>query len=440
MGGNALKTLLPTASFPRMSPTVYRSLKAQLLSRIQPLYELVAVPREAPEKVDYGDIDLVVAYPRAGLTHQMVTEALRATCSVPPDGGRVTNFALAAIAFQLGDKDVSAKNGAAQVFYQVDINVMADKAEWEDQMFTSSYGDVGLILGQMTRTIGLSFGVHGLKFADPLPTRPPIAFHICNTLSPILAYFGLSMDRWAIGFSSQLEIFDWLATSTLFDPCAIVNHHEKLSTVDNSKERGRKARAMFQNFVLYARERAESESTPTSESDHLHEQELTQAAVLRHFGRYAAYAAILHADKIRRQVDEVFSGSLVQEWTGVRSVPVRWVMDGVRERLTARYTKQHLDDNRGQDDIGNLDLNRELQDERERKMACIASWELVLSTMSLDDVRAEVVEVKDEMEVAGKLIYDWRAAKAEKAEKRRAVEQSMKDLNSDMTALSVKDD
>ncbi|GBE84907.1 predicted protein [Sparassis crispa] len=385
-----------------MSPNVYRSLKAQLLSRIQPLYELVAVPREAPEKVDYGDIDLVVAYPRAGLTHQMVTEALRATCSVPPDGGRVTNFALAAIAFQLGDKDVSAKNGAAQVFYQVDINVMADKAEWEDQMFTSSYGDVGLILGQMTRTIGLSFGVHGLKFADPLPTRPPIAFHICNTLSPILAYFGLSMDRWAIGFSSQLEIFDWLATSTLFDPCAIVNHHEKLSTVDNSKERGRKARAMFQNFVLYARERAEN--------------------------------------KIRRQVDEVFSGSLVQEWTGVRSVPVRWVMDGVRERLTARYTKQHLDDNRGQDDIGNLDLNRELQDERERKMACIASWELVLSTMSLDDVRAEVVEVKDEMEVAGKLIYDWRAAKAEKAEKRRAVEQSMKDLNSDMTALSVKDD
>lgn len=154
MGGNAFKNALPDARFPRMSPSIYNSLKARLLLQLQTLYEHVAVPREAPGKADYGDIDFVVCQPRAELHHEDVRSALGAAQSISFDSSH-SNFALRAIEY-----DNSAETSD---YYQVDVEVCATMEEWERVVLFNSYGDVGMILGLMVRPHGLSFGRNGIK-------------------------------------------------------------------------------------------------------------------------------------------------------------------------------------------------------------------------------------------------------------------------------------
>ena len=96
MGGNAF-TYLPRKAFPRLPPELYTSLKARLKDTVEGLYSHVVVPREAPGKQDYGDIDLVVCSPRSGLPdvpHVKIQEALNACHVLPADGNRTSNFAV----------------------------------------------------------------------------------------------------------------------------------------------------------------------------------------------------------------------------------------------------------------------------------------------------------------------------------------------------------
>jgi hypothetical protein len=103
MGGNAFGTILEASSFPRLPPAVYAALKSRLLPKMQSLYSFVAIPIEAPEKSDYGDLDFVVACPKIELIPspevinvppQVVQQTIDARFSNPMDGNRTSNFAV----------------------------------------------------------------------------------------------------------------------------------------------------------------------------------------------------------------------------------------------------------------------------------------------------------------------------------------------------------
>lgn len=166
MGGNAFKQMLPTASFHRMRPSVYQALKTTLLPLVQSRYELVAVPHESPQKPDHGDLDFVVARPRPGTSPEFMQKMLRATYSLPQEGNRTSNYAVPVDAFDLNadrKSDYAGNGEETDEFYQVDVNVCADDAEWERTIFLHSYGDLGMILNVLARGAGLSLSVHGLK-------------------------------------------------------------------------------------------------------------------------------------------------------------------------------------------------------------------------------------------------------------------------------------
>ena len=186
MGGNAFKTLLSNATFPRMNPSVYNALKAKCLPILQSLYAHAAVSPEGPGKTSYGDLDIIVTGPREGLTHEQVKDALRATCSVPAEGHRTSNFAVPLGAFE--DVAVAHQKAAAasvnavgdamdidaetQTFFQVDVNVCADHAQWERTVFYSSLGDLGFFLGLFAHTAGLSFNIYGMRVRPPFTPSP----------------------------------------------------------------------------------------------------------------------------------------------------------------------------------------------------------------------------------------------------------------------------
>lgn len=289
MGGNAFKAIVPHGYFPRMPPPVYNALKTALIPPLKSIYSRVVVAREAPEKADYGDLDIVVSGPRDGLTHAAVKDALRAAHSVPMPGPRISNFAIAMDAFEdvanVWKSCAATGEGAAEsagtpdgsVYFQVDVNVCADDVQLERTVFYSSYGDLGLMLGLLAQTAGLSLGIYGLKvraavlcerpglslrpiqLADPIGS-PLQTFYLSDDIARVLAFLGLSMERWEQGFETQDEVVRWVASSPFARALAarLQSGESKLSLKERSE-----GRPMRQKFIDYL----QAEDIPDDESE-----------------------------------------------------------------------------------------------------------------------------------------------------------------------------
>jgi len=135
MGGSAFHSLLGEKAFPRIPPGVYQALKARLYPIISTQYRRVATPIEAPEKVDYGDLDLLVTEPlpdpttraeREAVPHDIIKSILGAKHAIPMEGNRTSNYAIPVRhgewrQFGHAEEEDLARNAApnSEIFYQV---------------------------------------------------------------------------------------------------------------------------------------------------------------------------------------------------------------------------------------------------------------------------------------------------------------------------------
>lgn len=141
MGGSAFSSTLRQSAFPRLPPVVYANLKAHLLPKLQNLYTFVSVPYEAPEKIDYGDLDFVVAGPKSkrppmesttdsvNVPHEIVQEAIGARYAIPMEGNRTSNFAVVVAQGEWnqlghGQEETKCRHGAeaGEIYYQVSMH------------------------------------------------------------------------------------------------------------------------------------------------------------------------------------------------------------------------------------------------------------------------------------------------------------------------------
>lgn len=127
MGGRAFSAVLQLAAFPRIPPAVYRNLKSHLYPKLSELYTWVGVPIEAPEKLDYGDLDFLVAIPKnQSLSHQVIKEILGAKFVIPMEANRTSNYAIpispgewALFGHSAEEDDKRKKVTDGRIFYQV---------------------------------------------------------------------------------------------------------------------------------------------------------------------------------------------------------------------------------------------------------------------------------------------------------------------------------
>lgn len=149
MGGSAFTSMLGKGAFPRLPPRVYQAIKARYLAKIGDLYSLVTVPIEAPEKVTYGDLDILVAVPKSSLTvgdsgnplgsepaspfvaPSVVQTVLGATHLVQCEGNRTSNFAIPIEVGEWGPLGHEAEEQVARkesddgsIYYQVRRGVL----------------------------------------------------------------------------------------------------------------------------------------------------------------------------------------------------------------------------------------------------------------------------------------------------------------------------
>jgi hypothetical protein len=182
MGGNAFSEHLPTAVFPRMPPAFYNSLKARIIPRLEALYHFVAVPPEAPGKLDHGDLDILVCQPKnvkegiplsECVTFAEIEQALGSVHSLPLPGDRTSNFAIPIQQdelqhFALSQEAVKeGKLDLKQLYIQIDLHFCEDVEGWKSRILFQSYGELGMMLGMLARIVGLTWTASGLKVIPP---------------------------------------------------------------------------------------------------------------------------------------------------------------------------------------------------------------------------------------------------------------------------------
>jgi hypothetical protein len=368
MGGKAFLSHLPNATFPRLSPATYTALKSSLLPRLIPLFQYVGIPHEAPEKQDHGDIDFVVACPHtAAIGHNGIKTALGASACIPsaqPGGGGTHNFALrlADVITPQPDDATPAPDGTSEVYVQVDVNIRKDAQDWENVMIFHAYGDLGMIMGRLAASVGLHLGELGLKVSKDwlhayfletnvsqmtsqalVPTYSP-AFALSSSIPDILPFFGLSLERWRVGFATQHEAFEWIASSRFYVPGQISDR--------SSRTKSRAARGMYQAFFQWSTA-AENDDQPQEEQEAEDKEALIETVkreALAFFGKQEEHDALVEANERKLRLKANWNGNKVGEWTGWHGRLVGKVMKLLRQtigeekigQMTEEELKQHV--------------------------------------------------------------------------------------------------
>ncbi|KAF8270788.1 hypothetical protein EI94DRAFT_1698548 [Lactarius quietus] len=357
MGGKAFLSLLPNTTFPRVTPTVYASIKASLLPRLTPLFQHVGVPHEAPEKQDHGDVDFVVACPNGTIGHKVLKDALGASVCIPsaqPDGRGSHHFAMRLADLVLvPSQPASAElvtTETSDVYVQVDVNIRKDAQDWENAMFFHAYGDLGMIMGRLAASVGLHLGELGLKMTSEalVPTHSS-TFSLSTSMPDIMSFFGLSMERWEAGFATQHEAFEWIASSRFYVPGHISN--------PASRAKSRSNRAMYQAYFHWndARAKAVAENgcpSPQEQETNNREtlvQKIGQEALV-FFGKQEEHDALVQDNERRLRLKAMWNGRKVGEWTSWSGRLIGRLMTFMRQsvgeekigQMTEEELKEHV--------------------------------------------------------------------------------------------------
>ena len=240
MGGQAFAQPGPKGEpqliIPRMSPYRYQELRDYFLRWFRPYFAQIAAPPEAPEKVDHGDIDILVEQrqDKVGLSAQDIADMLEAERHVTQ--GNSLSFAVK-LPLEQGDTSVP--------FAQLDIHVChRGYLEWE--CFMQSYGDLWQIIGLTIRDLGLTATDRGLHVRIPeIETENAKESRLFMTKDPVttMQFLGLDAVQYGTGFSTENEIFAWIASGRFFSG-------DKCQQRQNSNDRQRlRKRPQFRRFV-----------------------------------------------------------------------------------------------------------------------------------------------------------------------------------------------
>lgn len=181
MGGKALANFGVT----RISAEEYAPLKEDLVSLAAAYGVPVHIPPEMPEKLDFGDIDLLIP------TSTVTTRGYAEFKSELSKGGYLANGNVHSCAWRN---------------HQVDLIICRDNC-LEFTKYYLSYGIVGMVLGIMARQIGLKFAMDGIyvrgdgTFQDTLITRD---------LGKALTLMGIDYEKWKRGFDTRDAVFTYL--------------------------------------------------------------------------------------------------------------------------------------------------------------------------------------------------------------------------------------
>jgi hypothetical protein len=270
MGGNALKKVKSS----RLNISNYNLVKKEILKKFSPYIDILYL-YDVPGKIDFGDIDVLYKHHNDSFNlHNFIIETYQTPDIV--SNGSVISFALPFDHVEENklQSDVLLCNKilSDKIYFQVDF---IKSKNLKMSHFYFSFGDLGNIIGRITKFHGLRFGDNGLFLNINSDTvkeyyesnnllnindRPldldnnPIPYlslansdEIILTQNPeeICSYIGLDYSKWNSEYFTSLDkIFEWITKTPLFVKKIFTHlncpHRHKILT-----------RPMYNKFVEY---------------------------------------------------------------------------------------------------------------------------------------------------------------------------------------------
>lgn len=278
MGGNVFMSSAaeghPSLKTPRMDPETYKTLKEQyikLLWTLLPESRSIATAIEAPEKPDYGDIDIIVIsdgdvdWAKVAAEVGAVAWVNRGTDDKPScslavhiDGSRCAEPPVKYI-LTSGNHPLQLKPSSEvddKDYAQIDlVRIGTVLEDWTS--FYSSYGDLAGMLGRIVTNFGFDVTEMGLRlrlqewddssldeWKHFNPRKDEGKMMLSVDPDEVMEFFGLNVERYQNGFQTKEEIFQWLSESEL----ACHNCLQRERTVAPTREEKKMDRSMFNEF------------------------------------------------------------------------------------------------------------------------------------------------------------------------------------------------
>jgi len=288
MGGKALKK----TKVVRVGLEILNKVKLDINFKVSNLFQ-IDYPIDNPDKLDFGDLD-VLYVPNAKLKITMRDFIVQTFNPVEI----VTNGDVMSFAYILDTGE----------YLQVDFikcpNISMAK-------FYFSYGDLGNILGQITKYYGVRFGHFGLflnvtketcvnygSVSDPdtLGSELNEQLYLSDNPITICNFFQWDYSAWG-KFSTELEIFQWICSSPYFNPKIFdfLNHNCRHKII---------TRPMFNRYIQWI------EQTKSLYSDIIEKKD-RQSEAIEYFGIVDKLNQIIKLNQKKQIHKKKFNGKKI---------------------------------------------------------------------------------------------------------------------------------
>lgn len=228
---------------PRISPDLYKQIASTCQAQLETVFERVLIPRDAPCKADYGDVDYLVG-------------GIKPDSTPGIDTWKKLEELLGAEAYvQRGDSHSYAvpHPETPDAYVQVDVELApgdgtVDAAElFEWTRYMKGDADLLQIIGASHRSLGLTCNDKGLHIRveeiEPYDNKKSMLF-LTRDPSKAIAFYGMDTAAYWAGFKDETKLFDWATSGRFFYP----KKQEGLVQTSNDRSRFQK-RPMYKRFV-----------------------------------------------------------------------------------------------------------------------------------------------------------------------------------------------
>lgn len=292
MGGLALKHL----GVKRIDAVPYLALTREVVAAFWTLFKQeLHIIQAYYAKPDYGDCDAVVVSSK--LPQDWREQLIRHFDSPGMvKNGDVTSIAVRAVQFDF-------------------IGVPENRVEQATTYF--AYNDLGNLMGRVAHKMGFKYGHLGFH----LVVRDD--HHVLGSIDPeagigeVFDFLGYDYSRWATGFKTLEDIFEFVASSQYFNPAIYLLHNRNaVSRVRDAKRR------TYTEFLKWCETPRGRTYWPWADSDDQgqksKEKELHK---FRAFERWPqlqySWELIQESALAKADFAKKFNGHLVSEWTGL---------------------------------------------------------------------------------------------------------------------------
>jgi len=218
-----------------MPPDVYSALKPRYTTLLLTLFTHAATPIEAPSKLTYGDIDILVSQPKTvpPATSEFLSAHLGAKRTFKTPGSPTTSLAV-----PYPDLEDS--------FVQIDIHECSPQTfTW--QLFHQSHGDLWNLLGTTIRPFGLTANDAGLHLRiheiEEWDRKKSVVL-LSREPAEVVQFLGLDSSMYLRPFSGVEEMFAFVKR------CRFFRSQRYRREGLRAKDRKRMAqREVYRNFV-----------------------------------------------------------------------------------------------------------------------------------------------------------------------------------------------